>query len=106
MEQQASGPGAARSERPSRVVRLSGVIDAGVTRTLQKLLRELGPEERVIIDCREARLWHDNALPALATAVRDAGCVVRLLGLGYHQRRLLRYLDPETWERAASAEPR
>ena len=85
--------------RSPRVVTLSGVVDAGVTGALQKLLAQLGPEEEVVVDCRAARQWHDCALPALAIALRNAGCVVKLVGLGYHQDRVLRYLDREVWER-------
>ncbi len=96
METRAAEPGGvSRPERPPRVVVLSGVVDAGVTRALQLLLLQLEPDERVVVDCRDARYWHADALPALGAALRGARCAVRLLGLGYHQQRLLRYLDPE-----------
>jgi anti-anti-sigma regulatory factor len=77
---------------PAAIIRLEGTFDLPAARLLENSLRRMSPGDRVRVDFRGVRRFHDYGIAVLAQALERSGAaVVRLEGLGLHHVRLLRY---------------
>jgi len=77
--------------RPStkRIVTPDGILDVSAARALARAIMEAGRPAACIVDFGHVRDLHDASLALLADLARSG---VEFLGLGEHQRRVLRYL--------------
>lgn len=83
---------ALRSHRTGHVVLMvAGSFGAGEARELRHMLAELAPEERVVVDFHEVRLFDEGAVETLGSelASGEAGHV-EIRGLPEHQHHVLR----------------
>jgi anti-anti-sigma regulatory factor len=81
------------------VVRVEGAFDGAAASQLAELLGRTDDEAHVVVDFGRVRDVPDHAVAQLARAVAGAAGRVSLVGLGQHQRRILRYFGVGAEER-------
>ncbi len=85
---------------PKAVIRMGGTFDLPAARLLENSLKRMTTRDRIRVDFSGVRTFNDFAVAVLAQAVKSRGAGgVRVLGLGLHQVRLLRYfgVGPEVF---------
>ncbi len=97
-----------REHQRTHVLRLGEEFDVSAVWLLERELRGTGAGDRVRLDFRGVRRFHDYGIAALARVLtRLDGTTVKLEGLSTHHVRLLRYFgidadvfrpDPEPGE--------
>lgn len=81
------------------VMRVKGAFDAALAWQVGDMLAAAEPDSHVILDFSKAGGFPDSAVAMLAQSMAKASGSVSLLGIGSHQRRILRYFGVD--ERAA-----
>lgn len=87
---------------PAAIISFEGTFDLPAARLLENSLKRMRRGDRVRVDFRGVRTFHDYGIAVLAQALkrRDAS-LVRIEGLHLHHVRLLRYfgVGPEFFRR-------
>jgi len=73
------------------VMRVQGAFDAALAWRVGDLLAATEPDSHVILDFSAAAGFPDSAVAMLAQSMSKAAGSVSLLGIGSHQRRILKY---------------
>ena len=84
--------------RPTRTIRVTGVLDISEALRLADVMSRSSDGAELSVDLRAARETHDAAVVALARALGERQGAI--LGLSRHHERLLGYVGPFTGEAA------
>ena len=93
-------------EADHSLIRLSGSFDGLGARRLEAMLARAEPGACLCVDLTQVREFHDFGIAVLAQALTRCKARVTLLGLRWHQIRVLRYFGVDTapLERASVAD--